>query len=225
MPTPIFPAHIFNPGSVRTYIERRTLSGGVSLSGEEDQVIIDGGGRWVIEYADIGLDTPAELRAWDAWTGKLNAGTAEVLVPLLSIETAPRPALGQGFMTPSDLYTNDVLFPTEVRFQAPYIVAVLAESAALRATTLRITMQRGAPIMGGEKFSLGDRGYRIAERLGDDRYRIEPPLRASVTAGDPVNFDWPVVRCRGMTSEDEAAAPVILGRYSDAAIRFAEVVQ
>lgn len=220
---PIFPAHVFNPNSVRSYIERKTLSGGTSLSGVEDTVLTDGGGRWVIELSDIALDTPRQIRSWDSWNGYLNAGTADVLVPFVSIETAPRPALGRGYMPPSDIYANDPLYPTIVRFQAPYIIAKLAESAPLRATTLRITMQHGAPIEGGERFSLGERGYRIRRKLSDGLFQIEPPLREAVTAGTEVNFDWPVVRCRAVPAEDWSPA-IEIGTYADASIRFVEVL-
>ena len=223
MATPVFPAHLFSPNRVRSYIERKALSGGTSLSGVEDTVIIDGGGRWRIDYGDIALDDESALRAWDAWNGYLNAGTADVLVPVLSLETAPRPVLGQGFMPPSDLYADDPLFPTVVRFQAPYIVAQVAAAAPLRATMIRITMQRGAPIRGGERVSFGDRGYRIRRKVGDDVYQIEPPLRAPIAAGTAANFDWPVVRCRAVPGEDWTPM-VEMGRFAEASISFVEVV-
>jgi hypothetical protein len=223
MATPIFPAHLFNPNGVRSYIERKTLSGGTSLSGVEDTVIIDGGGRWRIEYTDIGLDDPTALKRWDAWNGYLNAGTADVLVPMLSLETAPRPAFGRGLMPPSDLFTNDPLFPTITQFQSPYIVATVTEAAPLRATTVNIALSRGSEITGGEKVSFGDRGYRIRRPLGGDAYQIEPPLRAAVPAGTDANFDWPVVRCRAVPGEDWSPA-VEMGRFADTAISFVEVV-
>jgi len=223
MATPIFPAHLFCPSGVRSYIERKVLSGGTSLSGVEDQVIIDGGGRWSIEYSDISLNSPAEIKDWEAWNGYLNAGTAPVLVPMLSLETAPRPAYGaRGLMPPSDLYTDDPLFPTVTRFQAPYIVATVLESAQLRATTVKIAMVRGAPITGGERVSFGNRGYRIRRRIAADTYQIEPPLRAPVNAGTDANFDWPVTLCLAVPGEDWT--PMIeLGQYADASIKFVEV--
>lgn len=223
MATPVFPAHVFNPNSVRSYIERKALSGGVSLSGVEDTVITDGGGRWVIEYGDIGLDDPRSIRFWESWNGYLNAGAADVLVPMVSIATAPRPALGTELMQPSDIYANDLLFPTEVRYQAPYIVAQTSTSSPLRATTLAITMQRGAPIEGGERFSIGDRGYRIRRKISEGVFQIEPPLREAVPANTVVNFDWPVVRCRAVPAEDWTPA-IEIGLYADASIRFVEVL-
>lgn len=224
MATPIFPAHLFNPGTVRSYIERKTLSGGTSLSGVEDTVIIDGGGRWVIEYGDISLSTSdGTAKAWDAWNGFLNAGTADVLVPFVTLETAPRPALGTGLMPPSDLYTDDPVFPTTAQFMSPYIVATVAQAAPLRSTTVRIAMMRGAEITGGERVSFGDRGYRIRRKVGVDTYQIEPPLRAPITQGMDANFDWPVTRCRAVPGEDWSPA-IEMGLFADTAIKFVEVV-
>ena len=224
MATPIFPAHIFNPGTVRADIERKTLSGGTSLSGVEDTVIIDGGGRWNIEYGGISLTTEdGTVKFWSAWNGFLNAGTADVLVPFLSLESAPRPALGRGLMPPSDLYTDDLLFPTVTQFMSPYIVATVAADAPLRATTVRIAMLRGSDITGGEHVSFGDRGYRIRRKVGDDTYQIEPPLRAPITQGMDANFDWPVTRCRAVPGEDWSPA-IEMGRFADTSIKFVEVV-
>lgn len=217
----IFPAHLFNPTSVQAKIARATVSGGTSLSGEEDHVITDGGGRWEISYDGISLDDPDALAAWETWNGYLAAGTVDVLVPLLSLETAPRPAIGKQRMPPSALASDDPLFPTAVGFAAPYIIATIAADAALRATTIRIAMTRGAPIRGGEKFSIARRAYRIARKIGDDTFKIEPPLRDPIYAGAAVNFDWPVVQCRSAPGEDWS--PVVdLGLYADTTIRFVE---
>lgn len=217
----IFPAHLFNPGKVRASIARSTLSGGTSLTGDEDHVITDGGGRWEITYEEIGLDTPELIRAWEVWNGYLAAGTVQVKVPVLSLETAPRPMQGRRPMPPSALATDDPLFPTSVAFAAPYIVATVAANAALRATTLEIVVTRGAPLAGGEKFEIAGRAHRIARRIDDSHFIIEPPLRAAVTAGTAVNFDWPCVICTAAPGEDWSPA-IEFGQFADTSIRFVE---
>jgi hypothetical protein len=79
----------------------------------------------------------------------------------------------------------------------------------------------GAPLSGGERFSVGERGYRVIRALGSGQYHIEPPLREAVTAGASVNFDWPAVKCR--VAPGESFAPTLrIGRYGDASIRFLE---
>lgn len=217
----IFPSHLFNPGKVRAHIARATLSGGTSLTGDEDHVITDGGGRWEISYEDIALDTPEEIRAWEAWNGHLAAGTVQVKVPLLSLETAPRPMQGRRPVPPSALATDDPLFPTRVAFAAPYIVATVADDAALRDTTLAIVVTRGASLTGGEKFEIAGRAHRIARRIDATHFVIEPPLRAAVTAGTPVNFDWPCVICTAAPGEDWSPA-IEFGQFADASINFVE---
>jgi hypothetical protein len=91
----VFPAHIFNPRSVTVRLIESVISGGVALSGEEDIIAIDGGGRWEIAYDDISLRTPAQVRAWEAWEGYLARGKTDCLVPLISIGYANRPADGK----------------------------------------------------------------------------------------------------------------------------------
>lgn len=215
----VFPAHIFNPGVVQARIVQNTISGGVALSGDEDVIATDGGGRWEISYSDISLDTPQLLRAWEAWLDYLAGGTVEVLVPILSLETAPRPYLGKHPSGPSELLADDALFPTRVAFAEPYIIAKAASSAPLRATTLAIDVERGAPIEGGEKFEIAGRVYRIGRPDGAG-WKISPPLRGPVTSGAALNFDWPLVQCR-MRPEDFSVS-IAFGQLADGNITFIE---
>lgn len=218
----VFPAHIFNPTKVRAVIERKSVSGGVSLSGVEDTMLTDGGGRWVISFSGISLDSPEALNAWEAWNGYLAGGNADVLVPVLSVSTAPRPALGKGFADPSDIWADHHLFPTQVRFAAPYIEASVTAGAALRATSLGISVARGSPIRGGEKVGIGDRVHRIGRETSPGTFSVEPPLRAAVSAGTVANFDWPVVKCRSVPGQDWSA-DVEFGQFADVEITFVEV--
>lgn len=218
----VFPAHLWCPETVRARIERATLSGGTNLVGGEDTIITDGGGRWEISYGGISLEGEFN-NFWEAWNGHLAAGTQDVLVPLLSLETAPLPRIGRRVMQPSDLAYDDLVFPTFVRFAAPYIEAYAVGTAPLRATSLNINMVRGAALKGGEKFSVGFRAYRIGRRLTGNTWSIEPPLREPIAAGASLNFDWPVVRCRSVPGED-FSPDLQFGRFSEAEIRFVEQV-
>lgn len=218
----VFPAHLFQPASVKARIVRATVSGGTNLQGEEDVLITDGGGRWEISYSGIDLDDDLN-NFWEAWNGYLAAGTQDVLVPLLSLETAPLPFIGRRRMQPSDLVVDDEVFPSFVRFASPYIEAVAASPAPLRATALEIRMVRGAALKGGEKFSVGERAYRIGRRVSGDTWTIEPPLREPIAAGTALNFDWPVVLCRSAPGQDWSP-DVQFGRFADAEITFVERV-
>lgn len=220
----IFPAHRFNPDPVKVGVMERVVTGSESIAGDEDVVSTDGGGRWQITFAGIDLDTPEMQRLWRMWDGHMAGGAQPVLVPLLTLATAPRPFAGRGEATPSDILADDADFPESVSFAAPSIVATIAADAALRATTVQIEVTQGAQIRGGEVFSVGERAHEIVRVTARDGAKatclIRPPLRTAVEEGDPVNFDWPMVRCRAVVDQD--MIPEMSGPYGTVAISFAE---
>lgn len=219
----VFPAHRFNPDPVTAEPSPRRISGGESLSGVEDEILADGGGRWEINYGEIGLDDPDLMRLWTQWQSYM-PGNA-FLVPVLSLETAPRPFAGSGLAMPSDILADDDAFPTFVRFASPYIVAATVGITALRATTISITVTQGATIKGGEKFSIGRRAHVIERVLSRDGQtavcKISPPTREAIAAGSPVNFEWPVVQCRAAIGQS-LAAPITMGMFGTTTISFVE---
>lgn len=221
----IFPAHVFNPDPVTADVVQRVISGGTALNDVEDVVATDGGGRWQIAYGDVELDSPYLQRLWAAWTSYLAGGARSLLVPILSLETAPRPIAGNGWATPSDIVANDDYFPTSVGFASPYIVAAVTADAALRATTLQIAVSQGAQIEPGMKFQVGVRAHKVEQVTARSglaaTVKISPPLRDAVSAGAPVNFDWPCVVCRGVVGQDIAAS-IVLGMFGNTTISFVE---
>lgn len=217
----IFPTHIFNPKQVNARPVPRVISGGEALSGDEDVIATDGGGRWMIDYSGINLHTAEQQRAWSAWQGYLAGGVVECLVPILSLATAPRPYVGPKPMRVSGLVADDPLFPESVAFASPHVIATIGANAALRATSLVINVAQGAAIQGGEKFSVGGRGVRIIRQTGEDTYQVEPPLREAVTSGASANFDWPVVLCRMAVGGDFEGA-LSMGRFGEKSISFVE---
>jgi hypothetical protein len=221
----IFPAHLFNPDPVKADVASRVISGGTAINGEEDVIATDGGGRWEISYGEVDLDGPYLQQVWEAWTSHLAGGAQTVLVPLLSLGTAPRPIIGNGLAEPSDILADDDYFPTDVRFAAPYIVATVSADAALRATTLQLSVAQGAQLQPGMKFSVAGRGFkieRVISRAGMTAICIvSPPTRAPITAGAAANFDWPTVMCRGVVGQD-LAATISLGMFGTTSISFVE---
>lgn len=219
----VFPAHIFKPREVNARPVLRTISGGVALSGDEDVILTDGGGRWQIDYGGISLHTAAQERAWSAWQGHLAGGATECLVPILSLPTAPRPRQWDRPARVSSIQVDDEVFPTSVAYAVPHVAATVAASAALRATSLQIAVSKGGKIKGGEKLSIGQRGYRIIRSTAPGTFSIEPPLREAVTAGDAVNFDWPAIRCRMQPGSDFEGA-IARGRIGEKQITFVEAL-
>jgi len=227
----IFPAHLFNPSNVRAGVMPTVISGGTALSGDETVIQTDGGGRWRIDYSDIDLDDPSLERLWNQWVSYLRGGARAVLVPLLSIRTAPRPYVGGSDTNPSDLIWDDDAFPTFVRFASPHVVANLVFYAPLRATTITIDVKQGARLRGGEKFSVNGRAYLI-ERIisrsdfepGDQQRAecvISPPLRSELINPVALNFDWPVVQCRAELGQS-LVPDMEMGMYSTTSISFVE---
>lgn len=217
----IWPAHLFNPREISARIVESVISGGISLSGEEDVIATDGGGRWEITFSGITLNTPAKIKAWEAWEGHLARGAVDCLVPLLSLGHANRSSLGIGLTPVSRLQVDDDIWPTAAFYSSPPIVASVNGSASIRATQVRIGVQTGAPLSGGEKFSIGGRAYRVVRPLGSDLYKIEPPLREAATAGQACEFSWPVLKCRSAPG-DSTSPTLSLGRSGEVSIRFLE---
>lgn len=221
MTTYVFPVHIFNPKEITARIVESVISGGVALSGEEDVIATDGGGRWEIAYEGITLRSPFQIRAWEAWEGHLGRGKTDCYVPLISLGHANRPSHGLIALGVSKLVTDDTIFPTSVVYSNSQIVATVSASAAIRATQLAISISKGAPLAGGEKFSIAGRGYRVIRALGGGFFQIEPPLREAVSSGAACIFDWPLIKCR--SAPGESWSPKIeYGRRGDVSIRFLE---
>lgn len=223
MALPIFPVHLFRPSAVKADVRASLISGGVSLSGEEDVIQTDGGGRWEITYSGINLRTPEMLRLWDMWTSFMPGQV--FLVPLVSVSTSPRPSAAGGLARPSAILANDKHFPTEVKYAAPYIVAQAAAAAALRSTSLAINVSQGARIQGGERFSIGERAFKIERVVSQSgqqaTVKVSPPARSAVSAGAAVNFEWPVVCCRLAMGQD-LAPDIAWGRRAEVSISFVE---
>lgn len=221
----IVPVHLWNPNPVKADVFPRVISGGEALNGDEDVIQTDGGGRWEITYSEIDLDGPDALRVWDQWTSYLAGGARVVLAPVLLLETGPRPIGGDGALMPSDLHYDDIAFPTVVRMAAPYIVARVAANAPLRATSVQIEVTLGARLRGGERFSIGDRAYkveRVTARAGQTATCIiTPPLRAPIVTDMIVNFDWPVVRAKAVVGQS-LAADVFNGQFSTVSLSLVE---
>lgn len=218
----IFPTHHFNPQEVNARPVQQVISGGVSLSGEEDVITTDGGGRWRIDYSGISLRTPFQQRVWSAWAGHLAGGAVECRVPLLSLNTAPRPKAWDRAIPAGKLVWDDPFYASNVGYSQPRIVARIGASAGLRATMLSIVLDSSGRIESGEKFSVNGRAYRIIRRI-ENLYQIDPPLREPVAANQPIEFNWPVVRARLMAGQDMEGM-VRLGRFSDVSVSFVESV-
>lgn len=192
---------------MKANLASRVITGGESINGEIDAIATDGGGRWQVTYSGIDLTNPRVQRQWEAWEAYLDGGAVDCLVPMLSVARANRPFGGGQPARVHGLLADDPLFPTSLAYAAPYINASITADAALRATELTINVTRGAPLQGGETFSIDGRGYRIQRVKSRPTTQsavvdIRPPLREALTNGDALEFAFPLLKCRLQPNQD-----------------------
>jgi hypothetical protein len=220
----VFPTCLFAPNDFQADLERRTISGGESLSGDEDLIATDGGGRVFVEIADTFLDDPEPALAWRALDAYCDGGVRAIIVPFC--DGRHQPTNGSASVPHSDLAT----FSDEAEYSQGDASGEVAADAALRATVLVLSgliMPRA--LLGGEWLSIDHptmrwRAYRIAEILEQDTeagtamVSIRPPLREAVTAGESVDFAKP--RCV-MRPDGGLPSPTNMG-YASGSARFVE---
>lgn len=178
----VFPTDgLFDPETEIWRLRGVAISGGVSVGGSSQLSRTDGGGLWSCEQTGIEIWTTEQLLAASALDMQLEGGASAIVVPCFSWPLRPVPA------------------------GVDWSVSVaLTADAALRATTLTIVIATGAPLVGGEPFSItgpvhGKRLYRVhsadpavtVDGVTTQTIRIRPPLREAVTAGTALDFEKP----------------------------------
>lgn len=218
----VFPTCLFAPNEVQADFERRTVSGGESLSGDEDIIATDGGGRVFFEISDTFLDDPEVALAWRALDAYLDGGARAIIVPLCDARHQPT----NGRITVP--HSDGTPFSDETEYSQGDASGLVAAGAPLRATTLHLeNLILPRPLLGGEWLSIDHptmrwRAYRIAEIVEQGAttatVKIRSPLREAVTAGEAVDFANP--RCM-MRVEGGLPSPTSLG-YASGSARFVE---
>lgn len=227
-----FPTHLFNPSRIQPRLMGVAITGGETLSGIVDNIRTDGGGYWQLGCYGISLHNDDLVRAWRAWEATLDGGVTRVLVPVPDVRMAPRPIVAGKPGSPSGMLegSDDPYFPEAVGFASPFVVARVAATAALRATSLQIEIVRGQRLKGGEHFALthatkGRRVYRVARVLARDgqiaTVQIRPPLREAIAADASADFDWPSFVAT-LLPEAEISPEIEYGRHGVIDITFRE---
>lgn len=220
--TPTFPTSRFAFDEQEIDIERRTISGGIALSGEEDIIETDGGGRVFAEFAGGPLLEREDQLAWRAIGTQFSGGATQIIVPFCDPLHQP---YGGDHLAP---HSDDSPFSDDSEYSGGGPTATAAADAALRATTLSLSILLGQALLGGEWFSIehptkGWRAYNIATVTDQTdttaTVTFRPPLREAVEAGDHVEFADP--RCL-MRIDGRPGRALEIGKYGEAAIRFVE---
>lgn len=217
----VFPTCLFAPNGTDAYIERRTISGGTALSGDETLIGTDGGGRIAIEMDDFDLDEPEVAIAWDTIDAWMDGGLRPMIVPFC--DAVHQPAYYYDGVPHSD----GAPFSDETLYETPGSDVTLAVDAPLRSTILQvtITLLNGNPL---GWFSIDHptwrhRTYKVAEIIAQTEttatIRISPPLREATTAGAELDFANP--RCT-MRLDGDMRAPRNMGYAEGQPLRFVE---
>ena len=220
MPEPItFPTGRFAFDEQEIDIERRTVSGGMSVAGDEDVIETDGGGRWFAQFSNGPLMERETTLAWRALTTLLGSGATPCIVPFCDLMHQP---YGHEHEVP---HSDGSPLGDGAEYEGGGPVASAVASASLRATSLQITLSSAVPLIGGETFSInhptrGWRAYRVTTVDGDT-ITFRPPLREAVEAGEAIDFANP--RCV-MRVDGRPPQALSIGRYGEASIRFVEVL-
>lgn len=214
----VFPTCLFAPNGVEADIERRVVSGGTSLSGDETLIGTDGGGRVFAEFSDFYLDDPEVALAYRALSVIAEDGLNPIFVPLCDARHQPT----QGRVTVP--HSDGSSFSDETLYQQQDGEAVTTADAPLRATSLAIqAVSFARALQGGEWFSIDHptmrhRCYRVGTIQGGT-ITFRPPLREAVPAGATLNFGDPLCTMR---VDGAMRSPSTFGYAEAPSLRFVE---
>lgn len=196
---------MLGPNDIEVDLTPRPQGGGPSIAGGSQWVQSEAG-VWEITYSSIPTSR-LRINAYRMIALLLNGPATPILVPVFDKKRAPFPFVdptvgGPRITSYGDIpHSDDSLFSDGSGYYTPVIDATAA-AAAIRSTSLTMTLNYGGMIWGGEFFSIGENLYEIKSVSLTDAgppgvYEIGfmPPLRVAITDGTVLNFDDPVCRC------------------------------
>jgi hypothetical protein len=217
-----WPCELLRPQNVSFDIDSRSLAGPASVSGAT-QVVASEAGIWKATYGNIIVKSRAAVLTHRAIAALLEGRLGSILVPLCK---AYGPSSGavvdQGYFAQVP-HSDDAFFDDGTGYVGSLTNVVLAANAAVRATTLNVTVTYAADdIQPGMHFSLGERLYRVRTfDASTGTMTIRPPLREPATAGDQLEFDDPVCRMR-LLQDDGMDLELALRRFGNPTVQFVE---
>lgn len=204
-------------------IETARISGGTSLSGIEDSIATDGGGRWYATADNAALHTREKVMTWRAFKSATSGAIDPFVFPIC--DARHQPIRGKQRVPHSD----DTPFDDDSLYTSGDCEVYVSGAAALRATTINLNIVNvGKQLIGGERFSIDHptwrhRCYQIGRIISQTptaaTVQFHPPLREAVAADTPVDFNNPrfVARVDGQMS-----APLTNPKFASGSVRFVE---
>ncbi|MEC9067801.1 MAG: hypothetical protein VX569_11040 [Pseudomonadota bacterium] len=218
----VFPTCFFGIYAKDVDIELAKMSGGVALNGEEDEIATDGGGRWFAEMGDVALTSRDKIMAWRAFKAATGGCVDPFIFPIC--DARHQPTAGKSRVPHAD----GASFDDDTLYSQGDGAAQLTADAALRATTISISLALAKPLVGGERFTLvhpnmRERAYvvgRISEQTASSAtFQFHPPLREAAAAGTVVDFNDPRFVA---TVQGPMRAPLANPKFARGAVRFVE---
>lgn len=212
----VFPTRQFYFQGIDPALDRRVVSGGVAISGDEDVIATDGGGRVTVQFTGADLDSPQVAAAWSAIDALSDGGPVPFIVPMTD---ARRQMMGE-ITTP----IGGLPWWEETDFAPVVPLATLTAAAALRATTIAVNMSGlPRPVYPGiwisiDHATMRHRAYKVVTAT-DAALTIRPPLREATASGAAVEFLDP--KCI-MRAADGLKSPSVFGYVEPGSVLFVE---
>jgi hypothetical protein len=180
-----------------------------ALSGLATGIDFAGGGLWTVTYRGIGIFSRQSHRHFNRLRMHLTGGVQAIVIPLVTDYIAPTITDDGPIWIEGITHSDGSLHSDGAGYREATIKARLNNGAALNASTVRIKVDTGGELIGGEIFSLyhpirGYRCYQIGEiddvvpNGGEPIYTVEikPPLREASTTSDSMRFVRPLLTVR-----------------------------
>jgi hypothetical protein len=200
--TLLWPIHRLRAQNFALDLAPRSLAGAASVSGVT-QVVSSDAGIWKARLGNIIIKSRAEVLAFRALGALLEGRLNPILIPVCrAYQPVPDGAVAEGLYDEVP-HSDDTYFEDDTGHEGVVIDVEAAASAAVRASSMTVTVNYAGEIQSGQHFSIGERLYRVRTfDEGTGALTFRPLLREAVTTGDRLNFDNPVGRFRLATDKE-----------------------
>lgn len=223
-----FPYAILKAFSYRLDIVGSVISGGLTMSGQQQRVNATGGGLWSLQMDFPRFSKAEQIRAWRVIQYGSQGGVFPVNIPICDLRQAPRPS---GWEHSARVpHSDGSPFSDTSLYASDTIISTLSANAVLRATSIRVTFESDSIPQGGEYFSLayGEDRHELhvvlsAILVSGDTYDLTfvPPLRAAHSAGETVTWDHPTGTFV-LAAPDSMSMATEYQRFGDGSAQFVE---